>query len=85
MRNDGDWSSRQTTWSLSFRILPRIRNDARNRHGGKMQNAENTNNEARLRCWSGTHIAKHFDNVLGLRLSLLTLQKFLLILHDIFY
>jgi len=51
-----------------------------------MRNAENANNEARLHCLSGAHVhvVKHFANVLGLCLSLPTLQKFLLILHDDF-
>jgi len=59
MRNDADWSNCQTMWPLSFRILPQIRNDVTNRQNGKTRNAENAYNEARLRCWSGTHIVNH--------------------------
>jgi len=36
MRNDADWSKRQTTWPLSFRILPQICNDVTKWQSGKM-------------------------------------------------
>jgi len=38
-----------------------------------------------MRCCSRTHIVNHLTNILGLRLSLLTLQKFLLIYTWQFY
>jgi len=58
MRNDADWSKRQTTWPPSFRRLPPWQH---NRPGGKMQtsNAENASNDAIMHFWTADTLYTH--------------------------
>jgi len=62
MRNDADWSKCQTTWPLTFCVLPQW---CHNRQSGKIRtsNAKNKNTEAKMHLVPDSRLSRPTRNL----------------------